>query len=272
MKRVLRTAMMALLVMLLCVGMLAPAASAATQEAKIPVEITCTGSDPVDDAYAELQLIPITEGAPMPANPTVKIHLDPGTGTVSIPCDTYGVFQYEIRMVGGTYFVPEDYDIVYNVLVYYLNTGVEIRIYRGDMELQVKPDALEFEIPLTEVSVKKMWSDVNTKHDPITVNLLLNEKTVVDSVVLGDENDGWKHTFTGLNARLGDYSVVEAKVPSGYTATYKEASKNNWVITNTKSLLQTGQLNWPIPVLASAGMLFVAVGYLMLRKKEEKNA
>lgn len=39
-------------------------------------------------------------------------------------------------------------------------------------------------------------------------------------------------------------------------------------------LIQTGQLNWPIPVLTASGLMLVAVGaYLMERsKKREKNA
>ena len=39
-------------------------------------------------------------------------------------------------------------------------------------------------------------------------------------------------------------------------------------------LPQTGQLNWPIPVLTASGLVLVAVGaYLMERsKKREKNA
>lgn len=39
-------------------------------------------------------------------------------------------------------------------------------------------------------------------------------------------------------------------------------------------LIQTGQLNWPIPVLTASGLVLVAVGaYLMERsKKREKNA
>ena len=38
--------------------------------------------------------------------------------------------------------------------------------------------------------------------------------------------------------------------------------------------IQTGQLNWPIPVLTASGLVLVAVGaYLMERsKKREKNA
>lgn len=35
------------------------------------------------------------------------------------------------------------------------------------------------------------------------------------------------------------------------------------------ALIQTGQLNWPVPVLAGAGVLLIAVGVLCLNRKDE---
>ena len=38
-------------------------------------------------------------------------------------------------------------------------------------------------------------------------------------------------------------------------------------------LIQTGQLNWPVPVLAGLGTLFLAAGVILLtKKKEDDNA
>ena len=38
-------------------------------------------------------------------------------------------------------------------------------------------------------------------------------------------------------------------------------------------LPQTGQLNWPVPVLAGLGTLFLAAGVILLtKKKEDDNA
>ena len=42
-------------------------------------------------------------------------------------------------------------------------------------------------------------------------------------------------------------------------------------ITNTRSLIQTGQLNWPIWVLGGAGLVLVALGGAMLVKKKREN-
>lgn len=50
------------------------------------------------------------------------------------------------------------------------------------------------------------------------------------------------------------------------------ASSNVVTITNTRSLIQTGQLNWPIWVLGGAGLVLVALGGAMLVKKKKHNA
>ena len=67
------------------------------------------------------------------------------------------------------------------------------------------------------------------------------------------------------------YSVKEVDVPKGFTATVKQ---NGYVftVTNTLSLVQTGQLMWPIPVLAIIGMILIAAGIALLQKKREPNA
>ena len=49
-------------------------------------------------------------------------------------------------------------------------------------------------------------------------------------------------------------------------------ASNIFTVTNTSTLIQTGQLIWPIPVLAAGGMLFIAVGITLLQKKRKTNA
>ena len=43
-------------------------------------------------------------------------------------------------------------------------------------------------------------------------------------------------------------------------------------ITNTATLIQTGQLNWPIPVLGGLGALMLLCGILVLKKRKSSNA
>ena len=82
--------------------------------------------------------------------------------------------------------------------------------------------------------------------------------------------NNWQVTYTDM-PESDAYSVKEVDVPKGFTATYKQ---NGYIftVTNTSTLIQTGQLIWPIPVLAVGGMLFIAVGIMLLQKKRKTNA
>ena len=122
---------------------------------------------------------------------------------------------------------------------------------------------------LTNITIQKVWNtDASTKVvDSVTVQLL-RDGVVVETAVLSDQNN-WKVTYTNL-PESDAYSIVEVDVPEGFTATY---SKNEYIftVTNTASLVQTGQLIWPIPVLAISGMLFIAAGIMLLQKKRKAN-
>ncbi len=43
-------------------------------------------------------------------------------------------------------------------------------------------------------------------------------------------------------------------------------------IPTPPSIPQTGQLNWPVPTLAAAGILLVAIGWVLRNRKQEENA
>jgi hypothetical protein len=91
---------------------------------------------------------------------------------------------------------------------------------------------------------------------------------VVETATLHAENN-WQVTYTGMPESDG-YSIKEINVPKGFTATYTKAGYV-FTVTNTAALIQTGQLIWPIPVLAVSGMLLIAVGIMLLRKKRATN-
>ena len=122
---------------------------------------------------------------------------------------------------------------------------------------------------LTDITIKKVWNtDASTKAtDSVTVQLLRNG-VVIETAVLNEQN-GWQVTYTDL-PESDAYSVKEVDVPKGFTATYKQ-SGYVFTVTNTSTLIQTGQLMWPIPVLAVGGMLLIAAGVLLLRKKRANN-
>ena len=123
---------------------------------------------------------------------------------------------------------------------------------------------------LTSITVKKVWNtDESTKvADSVKVQLLKNGN-VVKTATLNAKNN-WQITYIDM-PESDAYSIKEMDVPKGFTETY---SKSGYVftVTNTATLPETGQLIWPIPVLAVGGMLLIAVGVMLLQKKRDTNA
>ncbi len=295
MKRVLRTAMMALLAVALCFGTLAPTANAATSTAfSVPIKINVTGSQPVEGAFAQFTIKALTEGAPMPDG-------DEGSElTLTVPLKTkgetklsldfsfpeLGVYRYTIQMTGGTYFDAEADGTLYHMDVYSLADGYgsSYEIWAG--KDSKKYESLNYTIPLMDLKVSKKWIDQDSSR-PSSVNIaVVNSKSgekvslktmdftkgelaryTFPEVTLSSKNS-WQSSWSGLDSRVA-YKVKEVKVPAGYTVSYKY-SNGIWYVTNTGSLLQTGQLNWPIPVLCGGGFLLLAVGMLLMKRKEEK--
>ena len=123
---------------------------------------------------------------------------------------------------------------------------------------------------LTAITIKKIWNtDASAKAtDHVTVQLL-RDGVVVQTATLSEQND-WQVTYTDM-PQSDAYSIVEENIPKGFTATY---AKSGYVftVTNTASLAQTGQVIWPIPVLAITGLCLIAVGTIVLRKSGNKHA
>ena len=123
---------------------------------------------------------------------------------------------------------------------------------------------------LTAITIKKVWNtDESTKAtESVTVQLLKNGN-VVKTATLNAQNK-WQITYNDM-PESDAYSIKEVDVPKGFTATVK---RNGYVftVTNTSTLIQTGQLMWPIPVLAVSGILLIAAGIVLLQKKRKTNA
>lgn len=120
------------------------------------------------------------------------------------------------------------------------------------------------------LTVRKVWSDGNDKNgkrpDSVTVTLY-NGDRAVDQVSLSDANH-WTHTWENLDGN-GDWSVLETGIPKGYTPAYR-TQDGVVTVTNTASLIQTGQLNWPIYVLGGFGLLLLAWGIVGMSRKRKK--
>lgn len=126
-----------------------------------------------------------------------------------------------------------------------------------------------------KLTVKKVWID-NGKNTPDSIKVkLFRDNKEYDSCILNEENN-WTKTWDGLSEEY-NWTVKEDVVPAGYLVTYR-TSGIEITITNTSRtetpgrppLIQTGQLNWPVPVLAGTGILIFAAGWVMtfMKRKE----
>ena len=138
--------------------------------------------------------------------------------------------------------------------------------FRYDVDASPKTDVAR----LVSITVKKVWNVGKSAATPasVTVQLLRHEK-IVETATLNAQNN-WQVTYEGLPESDG-YRIKEVNVPKGFTATYTQKGYV-FTVTNTSSLAQTGQLIWPIPVLAMAGILFLLLGFVLLRKSEKCHA
>ena len=123
---------------------------------------------------------------------------------------------------------------------------------------------------LTSVTVKKVWNTGTTAGLPgsVTVQLLQGEE-VLETAVLNKQNN-WQTVYEDM-PESDAYSIKEVDVPKGYTATYAQKGYV-FTVTNTSTLIQTGQLVWPIPVFAMAGMVLLMIGFVILKKPEKDHA
>ena len=157
--------------------------------------------------------------------------------------------------------VPEGYEVSYDTV------GTTTTITNTKKEAPT-PDP-EPEEPV-EITACKRWSGDSSKERPDSVTVTLYDgKTAYETVRLSDKND-WSYTWEDLDAD-GNWQVVETNIPKGYVPSYK-VKDDVVTITNTKTLIQTGQLNWPIWVLGGAGILLVVLGVVILTKRKQNNA
>ena len=138
----------------------------------------------------------------------------------------------------------------------------------------------------TYISVIKKWETETSHPESITVVLLKDFKEYL-KVELNADN-GWHYRFDKLS-KSHIWSVVEENVPDGYKVYYETSSNTVTIInksekppesttkppegeTEEDKLVQTGQLNWPVPVCAIAGLLIFSIGWAVLNfgKKESE--
>ena len=115
------------------------------------------------------------------------------------------------------------------------------------------------------------WSNDTLKNRPSSVTVTLYDGDVAYDTVRLNAANRWTYHWKDLNA-YGNWRVLETNIPRGYVPSYSVSADGTVVtITNSKSLIQTGQLNWPVWVLGGAGVALVTLGGAMMLKKKREN-
>lgn len=157
-----------------------------------------------------------------------------------------------------------------------------------------------------EYTVKKVWADDENAHGarPADVTVDLYQDGVLKESVTLNESNGWEYSWAALNDG-SEWTVAERDIPEPYSVmidsnsaqflirnTYQETTTTGSetettettettteppateppVTTTTPSLVQTGQLWWPVIPLALGGVILVGAGISMRtgKKKDEK--
>ena len=155
--------------------------------------------------------------------------------------------------------IPEGYE------AQYATHGNVTVITNHPKETPLAPgDDTPAEEPL-DLTVRKTWAE-GTKNAPASVNVTLyHDGTEVETIALSAAN-GWTHTWTDLSAE-GNWQALETSIPKGFTPTYSVDADGAVVITNAKTLIQTGRRIWPIALLLCLGAALMAGGAVLLRRK-----
>lgn len=130
-------------------------------------------------------------------------------------------------------------------------------------------------IRVMNVTVKKVWN-TNNSNDTTTLKVpeevtieLYNDRELIDTVFLNKKNN-WSYTWNNL-AKSDKYYVKEINIPRGYTVNY-DKHDTTFIVTNTTTLVNTGQPLWLVSILAALGTIFLLLSVICYKRdKNEKN-
>lgn len=162
---------------------------------------------------------------------------------------------------------------------------------------------------VVDISVEKVWNDGENNHAgrPKSITVKLIKDGSVYSTLELTEQGGWKDAFKSVPAD-SSYTVIE-DAPENYSAAYVKNEGNGFTVINSftpgitdsgtppppfipvtdevlkepsddpspaestsAAIPQTGTLNWPVPVLAIIGIIFIIIGIIRIfgKRSEEK--
>lgn len=193
--------------------------------------------------------------------PALAEHITDEAGGVRFEGLAQGVYL----LVGQT---GELDDIIYTpqpILVSLPNWDEDTLVW--DVQISGKYDKYE-KYERVDIQVLKIWNDSeNTAARPESIRIqLLRDNEVYDAVNLSPENN-WRYGWTDLEGKY-TWSVAEEEVPAGYSVSITRDG-TGFVVINSRpgtpdkpELPQTGQLWWPVSILAGVGMVLLALGLI----------
>lgn len=265
----------ALLALVLCMSLCLPAALAeepqqSAQVSGLSVQVKCTGSS-IPDEVLTIRLAP-RSGAPMPEgkselvatvdtaactelnNYTVTVPLN-GTFTYTRP----GLYEYEVTQSSGSA-ANGSYD----------QRTFVLRVMACWAEEENGMDTF-----YTTAKVYENGHSSSEKQDSILfVNTFSSTSVVLpDLPTLPDLPDPPSGGSTPTPTTPVNPPVADARpVTDTPVVPQAETPVNPPVADARPQLIQTGQLNWPVPMLAAAGAVLMAFGVALQSRRKEDHA
>ena len=144
--------------------------------------------------------------------------------------------------------------------------------YRCNVPVMPK---MEVAKDLIDIKVIKQWKGDKEEERPqsVTINLLNEEGLIAETQELTKAGN-WTCTFYDKPADV--FWTVEEKAVKGYKSQEGEITlvDNHYevIIINTRDktqpLAQTGQLNWPVPILTVGGLVLILGGYALCHERK----
>ena len=266
----------ALLALVLCLSLSLPAAFAATEQRvelkNLTVNVKCTGNA-IPDEQLTIRLTP-RKKAPMPGDAaaleafvnTADCTRSNGYMTTATFPETFvftapGTYEYEVAQLKGSS-LNGTYDtrtMVLRVTVSWSgDTLVAVaKVYEAGQSSNDKEDSILFHNTFNNSVPDDPYDppfipDFPYTPDPKPTPVVPTPETPVNPPVLDARPDTDTTPAVPVAETPVNPPVADARAPK---------------------LIQTGQLNWPVPVLAGLGTLFLAAGVILLtKKKEDDNA
>ncbi|MCH3972547.1 MAG: Cna B-type domain-containing protein [Oscillospiraceae bacterium] len=147
---------------------------------------------------------------------------------------------------------------------------------------QPKGEATTPSTESTAYKVVKRWADTgkeSNRPQSVTVDILKNGQTYTTQTLSSANN--WSYSWTAPKDG-STWQIAETNIAASYQVSVAQAG-TAFTITNSiptvpattnpsGKLPQTGQLWWPVPLLACGGLVLFAIGWSVCNRKNKGNA